>query len=53
MEWFRSRAEARVVIEQWREHYNHVRPHYSLNYQTPEAFRNQCHSGTPTEAVLL
>lgn len=52
MEWFRSRAEARVVIEQWREHYNHVRPHYSLNYQTPEAFRNQCHSGTPTEAVL-
>lgn len=50
MEWFRSRAEARVVIEQWRVHYNQVRPHSSLNYQTPEAFRNTCHQGTPTEA---
>ncbi|PJK07101.1 hypothetical protein CO608_10775, partial [Lysobacteraceae bacterium NML08-0793] len=46
----RSRAEARVVIEQWRVHYNQVRPHSSLNYQTPEAFRNTCHQGTSTEA---
>lgn len=52
MEWFRSRAEARVVIEQWREHYNHVRPHSSLSHQTPDAFRNQCRSGTTAEAVL-
>jgi putative transposase len=27
LEWFRSREEARVVIETWRRHYNHVRPH--------------------------
>ncbi len=27
LEWFRSREEARVVIEVWRHHYNHVRPH--------------------------
>lgn len=52
MEWFRSRAEAKALIEQWRQHYNQVRPHSSLNYQTPDAFRNQCHSGTSTEAVL-
>lgn len=31
-EWFRTRAEARVVIEQWRRHFNEVRPHSSLNY---------------------
>lgn len=52
MEWFRSRAEAKVLIEQWRQHYNQVRPHSSLNYQTPDAFRILCHSGTSTEAVL-
>lgn len=45
MEWFRSRAEARVLIESWRRHYNAVRPHSSLNYLTPDAFRHTC--GTP------
>ena len=24
-----------VLIEQWRQHYNAVRPHSSLGYQTP------------------
>jgi putative transposase len=39
MEWFRNRLEARVVIEDWREHYNDVRPHSSLSYQTPNEFK--------------
>jgi putative transposase len=39
VEWFRTRTEATVVIEQWRRHYNEVRPHSSLAYQTPEAFK--------------
>ena len=38
MEWFRSRAEAVVVIEAWRRHYNEVRPHSSLGYLTPHEF---------------
>jgi putative transposase len=38
MEWFRSRAEAKVEIERWRRHYNEVRPHSSLRYETPAAF---------------
>jgi putative transposase len=38
LEWFRSRAEAKVVIESWRKHYNEVRPHSSLAYLTPAAF---------------
>ena len=38
VEWFRSRAEAKVVIETWRKHYNAVRPHSGLNYLTPEEF---------------
>ena len=38
LEWFRSRAEAKVVIESWRRHYNAVRPHSSLSYLTPAEF---------------
>ena len=39
MEWFRSREEAKVIIETWRRHYNAVRPHSSLDYQTPNEFK--------------
>ncbi len=31
-------TEARVVIEDWRWKYNHVRPHRSLGYITPNEF---------------
>ncbi len=41
MEWFRSRAGAKVIIEAWRRHYNKVRPHSSLNNLTPSAFARQ------------
>ena len=40
-EWFRNRREAKVIIEQWRRHYNDVRPHSSLGYLTPTEFRRQ------------
>lgn len=39
MEWFRNRLEAKVVIENWRMHYNQIRPHSSLGYQTPNEFK--------------
>ena len=35
---FTSRASARRSIEGWRIDYNEVRPHSSLDYQTPEEF---------------
>jgi putative transposase len=38
MEWFRSRLEAKAVIEGWRRQYNEVRPHSSLGKMTPSAF---------------
>jgi putative transposase len=41
MEWFRNRIEAKIVIEDWRVHYNEVRPHSSLQYLTPAQFRQQ------------
>lgn len=40
-EWFRSRAEAAVMIESWRRQYNEVRPHSSLGYQTPQEYKNK------------
>lgn len=36
--WFRTLAEATYEIEQWRQHYNDVRPHSSLNYQAPSEY---------------
>mgnify|MGYP004536218955 CR=1 FL=1 len=35
MEVFNTLAEAKVLIEQWRCHYNTVRPHSSLRYRPP------------------
>ena len=34
-EIFNSLKEARIMIERWRRHYNHERPHSSLGYRTP------------------
>lgn len=34
-EIFYSLREARIVIENWRRHYNEVRPHSSLGYRPP------------------
>ena len=39
--WFRSMEEARWEIGTWREHYNNVRPHSSLQYMPPVAFANK------------
>lgn len=39
-EWFRSRAEAKPLIEAWRRHYNEVRPQSSLGHMTPREFRS-------------
>jgi putative transposase len=53
LEWFRTREEARVLIEAWRIHYNSVRPHSSLDYLTPNEFKRKYRdSRTPTEATL-
>jgi putative transposase len=34
-EIFYSLKEAQIVIEQWRKHYNTIRPHSALNYRPP------------------
>ena len=38
LHWFGSLAEARAIIERWRMHYNHVRPHRSVGNMPPSVF---------------
>ena len=51
LEWFRTRREARVIIEGWRRHYNLVRPHSSLEYHTPVEFKRH-HDSINLAAIL-
>jgi putative transposase len=37
---FETMNELRKRIDEWRSYYNSVRPHGSLNYQTPENYNN-------------
>jgi len=39
MEVFTSLAEAKVIVERWRQYYNTERPHSSLAYQTPSEYK--------------
>jgi putative transposase len=49
LEWFRTRAEAKVIIESWR---NAVRPHSSLGYLTPNEFAaRQTKNPAPRQAT--
>ena len=48
MEWFTNRIDAKIFIENWRRHYNEVRPHSSLGNQTPSEFKQQLSQQCPT-----
>jgi len=39
--WFRSLDDATEIIDAWRYHYNHERPHSTLKYMTPVAFASR------------
>lgn len=51
-EWWGNLREAQNVIEQWREHYNHRRPHSSLNYWTPMQFAHHWYSQNTNGPLL-
>ena len=37
--WFRTLGDVREKLAEWRQEYNHERPHRSLGYRTPAEFR--------------
>jgi putative transposase len=41
-ELFYTLEEANFLLDQYREHYNHERPHSSLGYRTPSEFAASC-----------
>ena len=41
LHWFSSLEDARSTIEDWRQHYNHVRPHRSLGKKPPAVFARE------------
>jgi putative transposase len=51
MEWFRNRVDAKIVIQNWRQHYNEVRPHSSLENLTPIQFKQQLSRPRPKGAI--
>ena len=56
-EVFNTLKEAQVLIEEWRQHYNRVRPHSSLGYRPPApetvpVARSQISSGAGAAAVV-
>ncbi len=50
-EIFYNLKEAKVVIEQWRNHYNTVRPHSALGYRPPAPQTISPHRGDMPFAV--
>jgi putative transposase len=52
MEWFRNRIDAKIVIEQFRQQYNEVRPHSSIGQLTPAEFKQQLSVITNPEVAI-
>jgi putative transposase len=41
LHWFASLEDARSIIDAWRDHYNHVKPHRSLGKKPPAVFAQE------------
>lgn len=52
-EEFGSLLEAKVLVEEYREHYNRRRPHSALGYRTPMEFSANCGAGIAVEEGVI
>jgi putative transposase len=51
LEVFESLSAAKTLTREWREDYNHHRPHSSLGYVTPIEFAARCATSAPASAT--
>ncbi len=51
-EEFSSLLEAKVLVEEYRQHYNNRRPHSALGYRTPSEFAVSCVPITVSEDII-
>lgn len=50
--WFSTLSEAKKILESWRKEYNEIRPHSSLENQSPLEFLQRiCSNNTKTKNV--
>jgi transposase InsO family protein len=52
-EEFASLLEAKVLVEEYRENYNHRRPHGALGYRTPSEFAASCVRSVPVNQHVV
>jgi putative transposase len=52
MQWFKSRIDAKVMIESFRREYNEIRPHSSLGQLTPLEFKCKLSQSVPEPELL-
>lgn len=47
MHWFTSLREVQIMLEEWRQDYNNVRPHSAIGWLTPAAFAKKFAGACP------
>ncbi len=51
--WFLGLADARRIIEAWRQDYNQHRPHSAIGHRTPEELRAEFRATTTTTTTTI
>lgn len=51
-EMFYNIREAQVIIEDWRRHYNHIRPHSALGYKPPKPMMRIANPNTTMKGYI-
>ena len=52
MQWFKNRIDAKVAIEDWRQLYDEVRPHSSLQNLTPSEYARRISMTSSNQAIF-
>ena len=51
IQWFKNRIDAKILIEDFRRHFNETRPHSSLGSLRPAEFKRRLSTTNPDSAI--